>query len=71
MASSKSKAKSQTYGKPPEKLEAFPFYGFELDDDQLVFANTIWDKNIDIVFVSAKAGTGKTAVATGVANMLV
>ena len=71
MAASKSKAKSQIYGKPPEKLEAFPFYGFELDDEQLVFANTIWDKNIDIVFVSAQAGTGKTTVATGVANMLV
>lgn len=56
---------------PPKTLESFPFYGFELDDDQLKFANTIWDKNIDIVLVSAKAGTGKTLVATGVANMLV
>lgn len=59
MAASKSKAKSQSYGKPPEKLEAFPFYGYELDDEQLEFANTIWNKDIDIVFVCAKAGTGK------------
>lgn len=71
MAASKSKAKSQSYGKPPEKLEAFPFYGYELDDEQLEFANTIWNKDIDIVFVCAKAGTGKTTVATGVANLLV
>lgn len=71
MASTKSKAKNQLYVSPPEKLEAFPFYGYELDDEQLEFANTIWNKDIDIVFVSARAGTGKTLVATGVANLLV
>lgn len=56
---------------PPKTLDKFPFYGYELDDEQLLFANTVWDKNIDIVFCNAAAGTGKTTVATGVANMLV
>jgi phosphate starvation-inducible protein PhoH len=56
---------------PPKMLEKFPFYGYELDDEQLLFANSIWDSDKDIVFCNAKAGTGKTFVATGVANMLV
>ena len=56
---------------PPKMLEKFPFYGYKLDDEQLLFANSIWDSDKDIVFCNAKAGTGKTFVATGVANMLV
>jgi predicted ribonuclease YlaK len=56
---------------PPEKIEADAFYGIPLDEEQLVFANAIWNKDNDIVMVSAKAGTGKTTVATGVANLLV
>lgn len=55
----------------PENLSSHPFYGYELDKEQIVMANTIWDPNIDIVFVNARAGTGKTMVATGVANLLV
>lgn len=56
---------------PPKMLEKFPFYGYELDDEQLLFANSIWDSDKDIVICNARAGTGKTFVATGVANMLV
>ena len=56
---------------PPDKLDKFPFYGYELDDEQLIFANSIWDSGKDIIFCNACAGTGKTTVATGVANMLV
>lgn len=59
------------YGDPPVELERFPFYGFELDDDQLEFANAIWSPDYDIVFARGAAGTGKTQVAVGVANMLV
>lgn len=55
----------------PENLSGHPFYGIELDEEQKVMANTIWNPNIDIVFVNAKAGCGKTIVATGVANLLV
>lgn len=56
---------------PPKTLERFPFYGYELDDDQLQFANAIWNNDKDIILCNAKSGTGKTTVATGVANMLV
>lgn len=55
----------------PRTLNDRPFYGLELDQDQLEFANTILNPDIDIVWVNAKAGTGKTTIATGVANMLV
>lgn len=56
---------------PPKTLSKFPFYGYELDDEQFEFANQIWNKDIDIVFCNSCAGTGKTTIATGVANMLV
>lgn len=55
----------------PETLDDYPFYGLILDDEQKKFANAIWDKDTDIVFCNAGAGTGKTTIATGVANMLV
>ena len=55
----------------PEDLSEHSFYGIELDEEQKIMANTIWNPNIDIVFVNAKAGCGKTVVATGVANLLV
>ncbi len=57
--------------KAPATLENNPFYGIKLDDEQRVFRDAIWNPNIDIVFVNAKAGVGKTTVATGVANLLV
>ena len=47
------------------------FYNLQLDDEQLAFANAIWDPDVDIVFVNAKAGSGKTTIAAGVANLLV
>lgn len=56
---------------PPEQFDPEQFYGMKLDDEQVKFASAIWDKGIDIVFVNAKAGTGKTTVSTGVANLLV
>ena len=59
------------YGKPPETLEAFPFYNFTLDEDQLAFANAIWNPEKTIIFCNSPSGTGKTQIAIGVANMLV
>ena len=56
---------------PPKTLTDQPFYGLILDEEQLTFANAIWNPDIDIVFVNAIAGCGKTTIATGVANMLV
>ena len=55
----------------PLRIKAWPFYDMTLDDEQLVFANAVWSPDIDIVFCNAKAGSGKTTVATGVAKMLV
>lgn len=55
----------------PQKIDPDMFYGMELDEEQLAFANAIWDENIDIVFCNSKSGCGKTTIATGVANLLV
>lgn len=58
-------------GDKPVTLDDSPFYGLQLDEEQMAFANAIWNPDIDIVFCNAKAGTGKTTIAVGVANMLV
>lgn len=55
----------------PQTLTDHPFYGLNLDDEQLNYANSIWDSDIDIVFCNAKAGCGKTLIAVGVANLLI
>ena len=56
---------------PPEHIADCPFYGYQLDDDQLKFAEAIYSKDIDIVFCNAPAGTGKDLVALGTANLMV
>ena len=56
---------------PPETLDDHPFYGYVLDEEQRNFVNSVWDKEKLIVFCNARAGTGKTFLATGVADMLV
>ena len=61
----------QTNFDVPKTLDDHPFYGLELDAQQREFMNAIWNPENLIVFCDAKAGTGKTTIATGVANMLV
>lgn len=56
---------------PPESLKNHQFYGLKLDEEQAEFRDAIWSKDKDIIFVNAKAGTGKTTVATATANLLV
>ena len=68
---SKKKTITVTTNDIPETLSEHPFYGIDLDEEQKMFANAIWNPNIDIVFCNAKAGSGKSLVATGVANLLV
>lgn len=68
---SKKKIVIEDCGNPPKNLNGHPFYGYDLDEQQLDFANSIWDPSKLIVFCNAKAGTGKTFIATGVADMLV
>ena len=58
-------------GKPPKTLDEHPFYGVSLDKEQIDFANAIWNPQNLIVCCDSKAGTGKTLIAVGVANMLV
>lgn len=71
MAKNKSRANSEPKMEAPETLDEHPFYGIKLDPEQKVLVDTIWSKDYDIVFVNAKAGTGKTTVTTAVANLLV
>lgn len=67
----KNKQTEESYGCLPKTFKDRPFYGFQLDKEQLHFADTILNPDIDIVFVNARAGTGKTTIATGAANVLV
>lgn len=66
-----SKKKASNSAVLPESFRDEPFYGLVLDEEQILFADTLLNPDIDIVFVNAKAGTGKTTIATGVANLLV
>ena len=46
------------------------FYTFTLDDEQRAFVDAIRDKSKTIIFCDAPAGTGKTTLAMGAANLL-
>lgn len=50
----------------PESAELF--YGLDLTEEQREYVDAIFDKKI--VFVNAKAGTGKTTLAVGAAKIL-
>lgn len=47
------------------------FYNFELDEDQEALVKTIRSPGKDIVFSNSVAGSGKTTIAMGVANLIV
>lgn len=47
------------------------FYDMILDDEQVAFVDAIKDLSKTIVFCNARAGTGKTTLAMGAANILV
>ena len=66
--------KKRTYVKDeaPVSLEEYAsFYGMDLDQEQKEFRDAIWNPDIDIVFCNSPAGTGKTTIALGTANVLV
>lgn len=71
MAAKKKHVMDYTGSPPREFKEKEDFYGFELDEHQLNFANSIWNPDNDIIWCNARAGSGKTLIATGVANLLV
>ena len=47
------------------------FYDLILDEEQVRFVEAIKDKTKTIIFCNARAGTGKTTLAMGAANILV
>lgn len=67
----KKKVQQEYYGEAPRTIDNTNFYGMKLDLEQLTFANAIWNPENLIVFCDSKAGTGKTTIAVGVANLLV
>lgn len=60
------------YSKPPANLDDHPFFGISLaDPEQREFVRAIWDKDVDIVFCNAKAGSGKTLLAVAASVLMV
>lgn len=62
---------SINYDNPPETLSGHPFFGLKLNKEQEYFRDCIWNPEKLIVFCNAKAGTGKTTIATATAELLV
>ena len=59
------------YGEIPRNIDGEPFYNLILDNDQKNFVNAVLNTDNTIIFCNSKAGTGKTTLAMGAANMLV
>ncbi|MCM1315234.1 MAG: PhoH family protein [Alistipes senegalensis] len=60
-----------SYDNPPETLDNHPFFGIELNNEQKLLRDAIWDKKKLIIFCNASAGTGKTLISAATANLLV
>lgn len=71
MATKRKTVATSTKSDAPSEILPNAFYGYCLDEEQLDFANAIWNQEKDIIFCNACAGTGKTTIAVGVANLLV
>lgn len=63
--------KACEYGEAPKKINDRPFYDLDLDEDQKRFVNAILNPDNTIIFCNARAGTGKTTLAIGTADILV
>ena len=63
--------RTNEYGEAPKRIDDRPFYDFVLDEDQRRFVNAILNPDNTIVFCNARAGTGKTTLAIGTADILV
>ena len=62
--------KVNEYGETPKTIDDRPFYHLSLDKDQKKFVNAVLNPDNTIIFVNARAGTGKTTLAIGAANLL-
>lgn len=67
----KRKPMFESYGEAPKAIDDRPFYSLDLDQDQKKFVNAILNPDNTIVFCNARAGTGKTTLAMGTADILV
>lgn len=54
----------------PADLSEHPFFGLHMDDEQKAFRDAIWDPEKLVVMCDAKAGSGKTQIATMTAELL-
>lgn len=54
-----------------QNLSPEKFYGINLSDEQKEFVSAIYDPEVLCVLCNARAGTGKTLLAVGAANILV
>ena len=61
----------EDFGDAPKIIDDRPFYELNLDEDQKKFVNAILNPDNTIIFCNAKAGTGKTTLAIGTADILV
>jgi len=71
MASKKKTVTREYCGDAPATLKNHPFYGLELDEEQQILRDAIWDPDIDFIIVNSVAGTGKTLMSLATANLLV
>lgn len=71
MASGKQNLKKFNCANIPDTLEDEIFYGLVLDEEQKIFRDAIWNPEKIAVLCNAKAGSGKTLISIGVANLLV
>lgn len=56
----------------PETLDGHPFFGLDCsDEEQIIYRDALWDRNVRFVAVDACAGSGKTTIAVAVALMYV
>ncbi len=55
----------------PKSLDEIMFYGLDLDPEQKIFRDAIWNPERLVVCCDARAGSGKTLIALGTANLLV
>jgi predicted ribonuclease YlaK len=65
-----SKKVIEKFDEAPITLDNHPFYGFQLDEDQKYFRDSIWNPDKKIIMCDAKAGSGKTTVSFATANLL-
>ena len=54
----------------PESIHDRPFYNLKLDEEQKEFVKAIYDRDSLLVFCNSLAGTGKSTISVGVANIL-